>query len=487
MFIGLALLAVSGAVGAHPSNSLSTPSAAVGKAPDGLTAAEWKKMGAAIERDQYRLHPQGEAYYAPNHAQELHVTFTPEGFEVRPRKAEGQWRWGLRLRGYGYDDQMEAVSGAELVVIDNRVEYRRGDLVEWYVNDHRGLEQGFTLSQRPAGQRGDAPFDPSTALRTGLAQDRPLQLHLRPTGDLSPRLTGDGKGIEWMDERGKKVLQYSGLYAYDATGRELGASMEVSDGEIKLRVRDQGAVYPITIDPFIEQKKLTASDGAADDRFGVSVSISGDTAIVGASFDDDNGSDSGSVYVFRNAHDLAVVKVAAPQVAKTASPVTKSVQVQIQNRSTHNETVAAADLGNGLTTGLVRLDVSVVDDNGEGCQPAIVALDSAKNDKTFAKGPKVLKPKAKLTIYYLVTYNCTAAKPQDKVDSTPGDYSHVASVHHDVLGGIDVHTADDTCPRSVTPPFEIDPNPDGKIKDKGCGAKKADKTFGDPILTDVKL
>ena len=50
VFIGLALLAVSGAVGAHPSNSLSTPSAAVGKAPDGLTAAEWKKMGAAIER-----------------------------------------------------------------------------------------------------------------------------------------------------------------------------------------------------------------------------------------------------------------------------------------------------------------------------------------------------------------------------------------------------------------------------------------------------
>jgi hypothetical protein len=289
-----------------------------------------------------------------------------------------------------------------------------------------------------------------------------------------------------MDEPGKTVLRYSGLYAYDATGRELGASMEVREGGITLRVGDQGAVYPITIDPFIEQKKLKASDGAAGDRFGVSVAISGDTAIVGAYQDDDNGDDSGSAYVFRNVHDLAVVKVAAPQVAKAASPVTKSVQVQIQNRSTHNETVAAADLGNGGTTGLVRLDVSVVDDDGEGCQPATVALDSAKNDKTFAKGPKVLKPKAKLTIYYLVTYNCTAAKPQDKVDSTPGDYSHVASVHHDVLGGTaDVHTADDTCPRSVTPPFEIDPNPDGSIKDKGCGAKKADGTFGDPVVTDV--
>lgn len=63
---GLAVLALSGAVGA--SNSISTPSAAVGKVPEGLTAAEWKKMRVAIERDQYRPRPQGQGYYASNHA-----------------------------------------------------------------------------------------------------------------------------------------------------------------------------------------------------------------------------------------------------------------------------------------------------------------------------------------------------------------------------------------------------------------------------------
>jgi len=47
-----------------------------------------------------------------------------------------------------------------------------------------------------------------------------------------------------------------------------------------------------------EQQKLTASDGAAGDRFGESVSVNGDTAIVGAFFDDDNGGNSGSVYFF---------------------------------------------------------------------------------------------------------------------------------------------------------------------------------------------
>ena len=44
--------------------------------------------------------------------------------------------------------------------------------------------------------------------------------------------------------------------------------------------------------------KATASDAAASDYFGFSVSISGDTAIVGAAYDDDDGSDSGSAYIF---------------------------------------------------------------------------------------------------------------------------------------------------------------------------------------------
>ena len=45
--------------------------------------------------------------------------------------------------------------------------------------------------------------------------------------------------------------------------------------------------------------KLTASDAAASDIFGWSVSISGDWAIVGASGDDDDGEDSGSAYLFK--------------------------------------------------------------------------------------------------------------------------------------------------------------------------------------------
>jgi hypothetical protein len=48
-----------------------------------------------------------------------------------------------------------------------------------------------------------------------------------------------------------------------------------------------------------QQVKLTAPDGAASDYFGNSVSMSGDSAIVGAYDDDDKGADSGSAYIFK--------------------------------------------------------------------------------------------------------------------------------------------------------------------------------------------
>lgn len=47
------------------------------------------------------------------------------------------------------------------------------------------------------------------------------------------------------------------------------------------------------------EQKLTPEDASASDLFGVSVSIAGDHAIIGASLDDDLGMDSGSAYCYR--------------------------------------------------------------------------------------------------------------------------------------------------------------------------------------------
>ncbi len=63
---------------------------------------------------------------------------------------------------------------------------------------------------------------------------------------------------------------------------------------------DSGSAYVFTRSgtAWSQQAKLTAADSAAGDMFGVRVALSGDTALIGARFDDDDGVDSGSAYVF---------------------------------------------------------------------------------------------------------------------------------------------------------------------------------------------
>ena len=67
-----------------------------------------------------------------------------------------------------------------------------------------------------------------------------------------------------------------------------------------------------------QQAKLTASDAAADDLFGYSVAVSGDTAVVGANFDDTAaGTDAGSAYVFAFATCAGVAATMAGTAAMT--------------------------------------------------------------------------------------------------------------------------------------------------------------------------
>ncbi|MCP5097454.1 MAG: hypothetical protein GY943_18060 [Chloroflexi bacterium] len=69
---------------------------------------------------------------------------------------------------------------------------------------------------------------------------------------------------------------------------------------------DAGAVYIFhpSGSTWSEQTKLMASDGREGDGFGGKIAISGDTLVIGASGDDSLGSNSGAVYVFRRRRDV---------------------------------------------------------------------------------------------------------------------------------------------------------------------------------------
>ena len=88
------------------------------------------------------------------------------------------------------------------------------------------------------------------------------------------------------DNFGYSVAVDGDTVVIGATGAGTGGAVYVR------RTSDGGATY-------VEVAKLTASDAASGDRFGVSVAIDGDTIVVGANSDDDAGSSSGSAYVFR--------------------------------------------------------------------------------------------------------------------------------------------------------------------------------------------
>ena len=98
------------------------------------------------------------------------------------------------------------------------------------------------------------------------------------------------------------------LYASDAAAKDyFGISVSLygdtaligapADDYVDNSKTDSGSVYVFTRSTadgtFTEQSKLRASDPAEDDRFGKSVSLYGDTALIGAYQDN-----TGSVYVF---------------------------------------------------------------------------------------------------------------------------------------------------------------------------------------------
>jgi hypothetical protein len=108
-------------------------------------------------------------------------------------------------------------------------------------------------------------------------------------------------GISWAEQQ--KLTASDG-----AAGDEFGISVSV-DGDTAIVGAygnadlgdDTGSAYVFVRDgtTWTEQTKLTPSDAASGDFFGYSVSVSGDVAVVGAHLDDDNGDGSGSVYVFK--------------------------------------------------------------------------------------------------------------------------------------------------------------------------------------------
>ena len=112
----------------------------------------------------------------------------------------------------------------------------------------------------------------------------------------------------WIDTTETAKLTASDAVAGDSFGYSVAISYDAGRGTVIVGAHgddsNSGSAY-LFREPVIgswkdanQTAKLTASDAAADDYFGLSVAISGDTVIVGADGDEDGGKYSGSAYLF---------------------------------------------------------------------------------------------------------------------------------------------------------------------------------------------
>ncbi|MGB5261604.1 MAG: integrin alpha, partial [Gammaproteobacteria bacterium] len=238
-----------------------------------------------ISLREYHASENAEGLQAPSRRHALRTYFEPTGIRVLDRVAEGSPPLlDLRLEQIGRPNALAPVAPGEVAHDGARVEIRRGSLLEWYVNSPAGLEQGFTLSQRLAGEG-------------------PVVLDLSLDG---AEASWSGDSVHITTPTGRRLV-YGQLKAVDAAGAPLPVELVLSSAHrLQLRVDDTGAVYPVVIDPLLTaaaETQLESDQKGA--HFGFSVAGAGDVngdgyadVIVGAWRYDAGEADEGAAFVF---------------------------------------------------------------------------------------------------------------------------------------------------------------------------------------------
>jgi hypothetical protein len=204
--------------------------------------------------------------FAHNPSQRYVARFGSQDLELQFPKAEDEKPDSLRMTVTSFGRQKSLLappSASPKPRSEHAVTVRTGALEEWYENDPQALRQWFKVHERPAGE-GELRVEMKLAegwTATG--------------GGQSATLSGPGP-----------ELNYSELKVWDADGKELPARIEADGQLLALAVNDTNATYPVTIDPTfkLEQKLVPPGKSGEGDWFGISVDLDGVRAIVGAPY-----------------------------------------------------------------------------------------------------------------------------------------------------------------------------------------------------------
>ena len=220
------------------------------------------------------------AWHAPNSAAGYDAYVTEDGVSIAVNEKSYV---SLSLQSLGYGNALRPVAPGEVSGDKQTINLvRDGGVREWYINGPDGLEHGFTLSEPPGARQ------PSTPLR--------LALEVGTGWRAEANQAGESVTLRGPDDQ---AIEYSKLVVRDNQGRTIPARLTVAGELVVIEAEDHSAEYPLTIDPlFTLQQRLVAADAGSADYFGYAVALDGNTALVGAHYEEGANTDQGAAYVF---------------------------------------------------------------------------------------------------------------------------------------------------------------------------------------------
>ena len=260
--------------------SRTTGSRATGQtSPQGsvsIKPANWLPGLSNIHRlDAFRFESTHDGFFvSPAWIRDVEVRLDGSGIRVSSRRPwEKDQSLQMRLTRFGRAGLERFVAPARPSEVSERVELSHPEVLEWYRFDERGIEQIFELS-------GPVP--------TGAAGS-PVVLEMKLAGPLASRGVSQEGAIVFMNRDGQAAWRYDGLQVTDARGMILQASLALVPGAVQIRIIDDGAVYPLMVDPLLTAPAWTSS-------FGSRVAGAGD--VNGDGFDDVVVASLGTAYLY---------------------------------------------------------------------------------------------------------------------------------------------------------------------------------------------
>ena len=312
--------------------------------------------------------PPGTSGWAQNPAQGLNCTFTPEGLTFTVRTGSNVdapvHTVGWRLRSLGYGAAQTHVPAGALHTTGQCVELARPApaVTEWFQNKPAGLEHGFTLPERPMGVPSAEPLRLVLAVTGDLMPQADATSQSLALRDEAGRTVltyaklkvWDALGTEFQStlqaSQGQVILevadkgaiypltidptfaQQAYLKASNTDSNDFfGSAIAISGDTVVVgapyesssatgvsgdgsdnNAPSSGAAYVFVRNgrSWTQQAYLKASNAEPGDWFGASVSVSGDTILVGAPYEsssatgvngdagDNSAGASGAAYVF---------------------------------------------------------------------------------------------------------------------------------------------------------------------------------------------